>query len=356
MTGARRWRAAASLLVLFLLPACVSTYEDVATLSSQPPLDLAVFVSGGAFLKPIARSVGVAADPATFAGEAGAEVLPFASVIEMLERATVFQRVVGDTDEQRRRALGSVGAPNQSAPWPGEHLRGLGYDLVLVVEGVVDGPIERHGTNGRWPVTFVTWILLGIGALIPDRTFESRATLRVSMRDVESGRVVQDVVLSSGPVDLALTERTDLWGLVQSILVPPFWVGDDPAGVVAVVRRTTERRLLSSLARELKSSGFRQRLRDAMPADITLQDDASEGALVVVDAVEALSLASLVGEAVTPADAERFATALLRSLQRVGDRYRYEARLPRGVGRVQVRVATLRGGVASVTFGSEGQR
>jgi hypothetical protein len=93
-----------------------------------------------------------------------------------------------------------------------------------------------------------------------------------------------------------------------------------------------------------------------MPADITLQDDASEGALVVVDAVEALSLASLVGEAVKPVDAERFATALLRSLQRVGDRYRYEARLPRGVGRAQVRVATLRGGVASVTFGLEGQR
>ncbi|MBM3961083.1 MAG: hypothetical protein FJ306_04170, partial [Planctomycetes bacterium] len=148
-----------------------------------------------------------------------------------------------------------------------------GHDYVLVVERLQDGPVEAQGTNGRWPVTFVTWILLGIGMFNPDQTFESRATLRVTLRDLAAGRTLHDPLLFAGPIDLSLVERTDVWGVLESIVVPPFLVGDDEENVRAAVRATTERRLLSSLVRELKSGAMRQRLRERAAAGIALAVD-----------------------------------------------------------------------------------
>jgi hypothetical protein len=194
-------------------------------------------------------------------------------------------------------------------------------------------------------------VLLGVGAFIPDRTFESRATLRVTVRDLQTGFVLHDPLLTAGPIDLALTERTDLLGLLSSIVVPPFLVGDEPAAVTTAVRSTTERRLLLSLARDLKSESVRQRLRVLAPAGIQLERR-GERAFVVVDSPEGLSLARLRCAGLADDAAERFARELLASRRGNGGRFRYEASLPAVADGelVQVAVATVVGGVASATF------
>jgi len=190
--------------------------------------------------------------------------------------------------------------------------------------------------------------------LIPDRTFESRAALRVTLRDLQTGRVLDDPLLTAGPIDLALTERGDVWGILTSILVPPFWVGDDDESVRAAVRETTRRRLLLSLAQSLKSESVRQRLRERSPASLSLADGPA-GRKLMVDSFEGLSGARLrADDAVDAAGSERFEQALLASvaIDETTRRYHYEAVLPPGLEgrRVQVLVGTLRGGVASATF------
>jgi hypothetical protein len=139
--------------------------------------------------------------------------------------------------------------------------------------------------------------------------------------------------------------------------VPPFWVGDDSEAVRESVRTTTQRRLLLSLARELKSEVLRQRLRENLPAELTLVEQ-DGGRRVVVRSAEALSVARLRAEGVAPEAAEAFAAALLGSVQVVDGGFRYEAALPAPVaGRLtQVLVGTLRGGVASATFGPGGAK
>ena len=220
----------------------------------------------------------------------------------------------------------------------------------MLVEELQDGPIESQGTNGRWPVTFATWILLGVGAFIPDRTFESRSALRVSFRELQTGEEVDSILLVPGPIDLSLTERSDLLGFLASIVVPPFWVGDDEQVVSRSVRDTSERRLLVSLARELKSDVRRRRLREREVATITLQDRSGRPT-VVVEAAEALSVAKLIGRGLTDEAGEEFVRQLLSSRLLQGDRSRYEATVPPTLrGRFQLRVGTLRGGVSSSTF------
>jgi hypothetical protein len=345
-------------LLSWVLTACVSPAEELRGLAAQDPLDCAVLVTGGAFLvSPVADGTfSVSAALATTTSPVTArEVLPIESVVEALERGRVFQRIALDPDRGNRERTGAMLRNNakdaQLAAFL-EQARTDGFDYVLVAEELQDGPIDVLGTNGRWPVTFATWILLGVGALIPDRTFESRATLRVTLRELQMGNVLHDSLLAAGPIDLALTERTDFWGLLSSILVPPFWVGDDRATVGESVRATTQRRLLLQLARDLKSEAVRQRLRIRQPAAITLVADPA-GYLVTVDSMEALTVAMLRGERPVPQDVvTAFVGELLASVQVEGGRRRHVAKLPatlRG-NRLQVSVGTLRGGVASATF------
>ena len=187
--------------------------------------------------------------------------------------------------------------------------------------------------------------------LIPDRTFESLATLRVTLRDLQNGRTLHERYLDAVPIDLSLVERSDFLGILLSILVPPFWVGDDPEAVRLAVRDTTRRRLLMSLAREFKSASLRQRLRELVPADLVLEER-TEGAVVTVRARESLAIARLRGEGIDDANADVFARTLLGSLRVEGTQYVYTAPLPGSASgrQVQVLVGTVRGGVASATF------
>lgn len=346
-----------------LLAGCMSTTDELRGLAERPPLDRAVLVSGGAFFAADGVELGTfrqPVDPEDPTAAPADEAIPFASIVDVLERGAVFQRFVADPDPIRRRRLRSQLDNRADDPAINEFLRQAredGFDLLLLVEELQDGPIESQGTNGRWPVTFATWILLGVGAFIPDRTFESTAALRVSFRELQTGREVDSLLLVPGPIDLALTERTDVLGLVLSIIVPPFWVGDDDETVLDSIRDTTQRRLLVSLVRELKSEVRRRRLGEREAATFSFERG-PDGPTIVVESRETISVARLVAERLADeAQAQDFARRLLASRELQGGRFRYRAALPAGLrGRFQVRVGTLRGGIASSTFRAEALR
>ncbi|MBM4059778.1 MAG: hypothetical protein FJ265_01595 [Planctomycetes bacterium] len=354
--------------LLLALAACQTPAGELGSLADAPPLDCAVLVTGGAFLQPGATGPGTFGAPAEAAPvedpePAPAEPIPMADVLGVLGEARVFRRVEADAgaDGERRRAVLAALTAAGASPALTSYLqeaRDRGFDLLLVVEGLQDGPIESQGVNGRWPVTLVAWILLGLGVMIPDHSFESRATLRVTLRDLQTGRVLYERLLVGGPIDLSLSERGDWWGLVTSILVPPFWVGDDPDSVRAAVRAVVERRLLVSLAGDLKSESARQGLRRGSVASLSLAAGPA-GPELVVEAAESLSVVRL-RAAAGPDDAiaAAFASSLLGSMQRDGERFRYRAALPAAVlGQdLQVLVGTIRGGVASGTFAPGGRR
>lgn len=355
------------LLGFVLLPSCAGT-DNLQGIAATAPFDRAVLVSGGAFFASNLGAEGtfLVRDPETAEGapDPSVEAIPFDRIIDVLRRGRVFQRVEGDPDTARRRRMPFRAMTRRLSPEFLQEARRDGYDLLLVVQELRDGPIESKGTNNRWPVTFATWILLGVGALIPDHTFESRATLKVVVYELQTGYSLGVLEVESGPVDLALTERTDFLGLLSSIIVPPFWVGNDRDALAASVRATTERRLLLSLASKLKSDVFVRSLGGNAAADLSLTRS-PEGLRVVVLAKEALSVVRLEGEGVSEQDAERFAAELIRSqvpqenpLDRESKLFRYEAAVPDAatVGLFQVRVGTLGGRVESATFSEESAR
>jgi hypothetical protein len=343
-----RGRLLASMLLL--TAACQSTASELGGLRLVAPLDYSVLVTGGAVLTAAAGGAGTFAPLAAAVDPAAAAVEPIAlaDVLAALEQGRVFRRAALDPDAARRARVRQRGDA-VSMQDVLHHAREQGFDFLLVVEELQDGPIEWQGINSRWPVTFVTWILLGVGALIPDHTFESRAALRVSVRDLQAGQVLYDQLLTGGPIDLALTERTDVLGLLTSVLVPPFWVRSDADDVRGSVQDVTRRRLLVQLARDLKSAAVRQRLRERSAAAFALDG----GDTLVVESAESLSSVRLrVDPPLPPEQARAFAADLLSSLQGEGGRFRYRAPLPPGArgGLVQVLVATIRGAVASATL------
>lgn len=355
------WRACAAAAACLLGGACQSPAGELSGLAEGPPLDYAVLVTGGAYLVAEPGRPGTfvgaepAADGAVGPAAAPAEPIPMAAVLDVLQQGRVFHRVHPDEDPAHRRRVQQALQARPGDPAMQAFLqdaRDRGFDLLLVVEELHDGATETQGINGRWPVTFFTWILLGIGIVIPDHTFESRATLRVTVRDLQTGAVLHDPLLVGGPIELSLTERSDWWGLLSSVLVPPFWVGNDDESLGASVRGVVQRRLLLSLARDLKSESVRQRLRERSAARLALVDDGGRPE-VVVDVAESLSVARLRGAADLPAaDVGAFERQLLASMRRDGDRFRYRAPLPAAArgGIVQVLVGTIRGDVASATF------
>lgn len=349
-----RRRLAAGLALALSFAACQSPTAELSGLAERPPLDLAVLVTGGAYLER-------AAGTGTFGADAGDEVAAGAMATEpvavdellaVLRQGRVFQRVELDADGHRARAREQLRAGRTDPELLGflQTARDQGYDLLLVVEGLQDSPIDAQGINGRWPVTLATWLLLGVGVFIPDHTFESGVTLRVSLRDLQTGATLADSIATAGPVDLSLVERSDTVGLLTSILVPPFWVGDDPVRVAEAVRDVSRRRLLLSLARELKSEPMRQRLRAAAVAFASLEEPRT----VVIDSRESLSAVRLrvPGAELDVAVVAEFEQRLLSSLRREGSRFRYAAELPAviGNGAVQVLASTLTGNVVSGSF------
>lgn len=351
MTRLRRpWWA-----IALLLAACQTTSGELGGLAELPPVDCAVLVTGGAYLAAESEA-GTFASTSARADASPFEVIAIDAVVDVLRQGEVFQRVELDTDPKRRRTVRDSLRAGDADPAVLKFLQQSridGFDFVLVVEELQDGPIDVQGTNGRWPLTFATWILLGVGALIPDHTFESRATLRVTLRELTTGRTIHDPLLTGGPIELALVERSDLLGLLESAIVPPFWVGNDPQRVADAVREVTQRRLLSALARDLKSESVRQKLRERAAARVLLVSGDDGQSRITVDSNESLSVARLRGDPALPAGvSEAFERALLASRVQDGERFRYEAKVPTQAigGRLQVLVGTIRGGVATATF------
>lgn len=336
------------------LSSCQTQASELRGLAERAPLDYSVLVTGGAWLQSAATGVAGTFGEAVEGGPA-VEPLAIGDIVSALREASVFRRIDVDLDA-RRAAVRDQFASRRSEPQLLEFLqeaRDGGFDLLLVVEGLQDDAIEAQGVNGRWPITFLTWFLLGIGAFIPDHTFESGVTLRVTLRDLQTGAVLAESISSAGPIDLSLVERSSAAGILSSIVVPPFWVPDDEQRVAEEVRMFTQRRLLLALARELKSEPMRLRLRRGAIAAISRLRDG----VVLVESMEALREARLrSADGAVARGGDEFARTLLGSLRREGDRYVYEAPLPTGIGGVQVLVATIAGNVASATFGDEGGR
>jgi hypothetical protein len=354
---------------------CASTAAtDVAGIADQEPLPYSVLLTGGAFVEDPAGG-GELAGPTTetFGGPAPGtagglhEPLALPQLVRALQSGRVFARTVLDTG---RDPVGRARLAAHRADLPLDdpevravlaEARAAGHDFIVVVRRLVDGPIEDYGINDRWPLTVSLWFLVGLGMFIPDHTFESRATLQAAVFEVQTGRLVHRAVGAAGPIELSLVSRGDAFGLAQSILVPPFWVASDAASLADEVRLVTAQRLVSALARQLKSAACRQDLLERSRASIRLAEPRGGGGRGVrVRSAERLGAAALRidGEALSDAEVERFTSRLLRSERPTPDGgFEYGADLPRpGTGRyVQVLVRTVAGEVASVTFDLEEQ-
>lgn len=349
--------------LLLFTAGCQSAGGELSLLPQQPPLDYAVMVTGGALLgaQPGVGQVNTFQVVTPTSAAEATEPLALDMLQQTLRENRVFQRTELEPDRSWRhdmlaRLRGGNVDPQVQAYL--ESLRDRGFDLLLVVEQLQDGPVESLGVNGRWPITLATWFLLGVGVLIPDHTFESRATLRITLRDLQTGRVLHDPLLGGGPIDLSMIERSDFVGLLMSILVPPFWVGDDQEGVRTAIRDVTAQRLLQRLARELKSDLVRQRLRERAVAAIDL--GVADGSLRLrIDATADLVSVRvrIDGEPLAAGPTAELQRSLLASRRRDGDRFHYEASMAApSAAAVQVLVATIGGDIASATFVPEVRR
>ena len=375
-------RALVVVLVVVVAAACSAPAgPDVGSLRRLPALRYSVWMTGGAFvpvsprgndpedssLGPYPRTFGVD-DGRTSAATAGfLEAIPIGDLAKVLDAAQVFVRLeVDDAGLKQRldRAQAERGTLSDTVALEEpvmEAARGAGHDAVLVVRRIDDGPIEDQGINNRWPVTLLTWLGLGLGMVIPDRTYESRASLQIALLDVWSGNELYAEALGAGPVDLALVDRAGLLGIIQSIIVPPFWVGSTRTTVERRVRDDSARRFAVGLARRLKRVVTDEQIRSRRP--IAIEVDAEDAGLAVrIRAREALSFIRVRrgSEPVTTASAASFEMAMLASQRPIEDRrseagFRCEARWqpekPLKSGEViQILAQSVAGRVGSTTF------
>ena len=330
---------------------------DLSGIAAEPALPYSVLVTGGAFAE-FEPDGEVAHLRRTYRPTAALdEAIPLGTVVQVLRQGRVFVRIAGDDSDPALRAkiAAQIGpAPVHEAELQAflERARRGGHDFLLVVERLEDGPVELRGVNGQWPITAAVWLMIGLGMVIPDHTYESKAQLHVALRDVQSGRTLYSDQFGSGLIDLSLIERTDFLGLVESIVVPPFLVGDDDEAVEAIIRDTASARLLVSMARDLKAPPFRSKLLQQLPARVVVVLD---GDAIDVEVLDADSLSSVrVQVDATPMRGPRletFGRALLDSAEERGGRWSYRARFPRPAtgSHVQVLVQTVTGRVASAT-------
>lgn len=358
----RRLFAAIALWGLGLFSGCAATgIEEFSSLAAKPSLPCSVLVTGGSFVQappgePEPGGAGARARTFALAPE-GTEAFPLDDLMRSLDLGKVFVAMTRDHApvESRRRVAGiraDTASDDEALEATLLRARTAGHDFLLVVERIEDGPVEARGVNDRWPFTLGAW-LFALGAFIPDRTYESRARLQVSMRDVYSGRrVFAPILLEAGPVDLNMIERCTWWGFVQSIIVPPFWTSTDDASIVGAVRVESVGRLLIAAVRRLKSAEVRAQLGNSGPAAIEVERT-EDGHRVRIDSSEALRAVALRrdGAALAPEVEAAFAQACLRSVESAGERYRYTTSLPPlGPGRLlQVIVQTEAAGLSSTT-------
>ena len=345
-----------------LVAGCTSTAPpDLASIADQEPLPYSVLVTGGGFVQgPAGQSAADANTLArTFAGGPGAEPVPLDEVVAALRAGRVFTRAAADleVDAASRAQLAEL---RGALPLDEAVVRALlgrardaGHDYLVLVQRVLDGPVEEYGINDRWPLTVSLWLLVGLGVFIPDHTFESRATLQASVYEVQTGRAVHRTVGGAGPTELALVSRGNLWSLVQSIIIPPFWVADHDPSVLAEMRSTTRSRLVAAIARQLKSASCRRDLEESALVIVRVIAR-GEGMTVEMRSEQSIGSVALRVDAV-PVEGPGFASfqrELLASEARAADgRLRYAALLPRlPAGRyLQVLARTVGGQVASTT-------
>jgi hypothetical protein len=349
-----------SCLVVSGLTSCVSTTsEDLSSLAAKPALPFSVLITGGGFVD--ASAVEEVPSPLGRTYELPGprvEAFRLARFVATLADAKVFVAMALDngaavgrdtiaaTKAEVAPRVASLGATLDRA-------RRDGHDFLLVVEKIIDGPIEYRGVNDRWPFTIAAW-LFALGALIPDHTYESRAQLRITMRDAYSGRrVVEPILVESGPVDLNMFERCGFLGFAQSLIIPPFLTSTDPETITESVRAASIQRMLVSAVRRLKSAEVLAALDGSGPASIKILRE-GRGWKVSVLAKERISAVEirLDGEPLDAARTEDFETRLLRSQEVAGDTgtYRYTAPWTiRGGRRLQILIQTDAARLSSVT-------
>lgn len=343
-----------------LLASCSAAgLPDFSDIAGEPPLTYSVLVTGGAFVTPGPDPEYDAPMRRTYRPNGlSDEAFALSLVLQGLEAARVFVRAESDPTDARGRAR--VAASGRQGPDAEPALqrrlheaRERGHDFLLVLGGVDDGRVEYKGINGQWPFTLTAWLLVGLGMLIPDHTYESHAVLQAVLRDVETGAPVMQFRVSGGRLDLPLVQRSDLFGIATSIIVPPFWVGDDDENVEECAREAVTGQLVGAMVRQIKSAEIRQDLRALLPATPDVEVVES-GWLVRVDAQESLSFVRLRldGVALRGPVFDAFERDLLASARSEPGRVLYEAlySTPPAGDRLQVLLQTVTGRVASATI------
>lgn len=344
---------------LLLLASCGSSPRaGMGELAASDPLQLAVLVSGGSFFSPDSA----AADPenelsTTFRGpesEALGEAIPLPVLVDALDRGRAFVRVAADrrSAEQRARVAREGPTPEFLA-----ECRAQGYDSLLVIRELQDRPIRTRGVNDRWPASSALWLLIGLGMFIPDHSYESEAVLRVELCDLGTGLPVPGTSarLASAMIDLSLIERGSLWGLIQSILIPPPLVGSDPEAVREQVLNEVQQDLEVALVTHLKGAAVRESLRAAAPLEIQVDRGRGTVALRSGEGLRSLRL-RVDGQILQGIDAERFDRSVRASATPDpvgGGTLRYSAQLPGavdGADEVQLLIQTLTGSTVSRSY------
>lgn len=340
--------------------------SDLADLARETPLPYSVLVTGGAFVETPQPNGEQTGEQWTFhrvlsegaSDDRPAEAFALDDVARTLREGRVFVRVeLDDSPPEFRRTLA-----NQTQPFGTEQpellhfladARDEGHDLLLVIEKVQDGPIQYRGVNGQWPITALTWLLVGLGVLIPDHSYESQASLHVALRDVVTGDTLDERILTGGPANLSLVQRTGFVGLLESIIVPPFWVGDTQADVQESIRGIASARLVVSLAHQLKSIDAQARLASQLPAKLTVTRENGVVRLTVTSRAALSEIALRVdGTPLPPEEIAAVRTALLQSGEVADDTWHYAVDLPpRARGeRLQILVQTVAGRATSMTI------
>ncbi len=364
---ASRHRLAALLtLELALLggAACTSPRSDLSSLAERPAVPASVLLTGGAFLDPPSVQGMEPGDPlARTFGELSseAEAMSLEEVASAMVEARVFVRLEVDSSDASGSHRRSLAGRRGNLPLQESEIAELlvraregGHDYVLILHRLQDGPVEEFGINDRWPLTLTTWLLVGLGFLVPDHTFGSGATLRCALFEVYTGREVHRSVGSPGTVDLSLLDRTDGWGLLSSILIPPFWVGNDEVRVAEEVRVAARRRLVTALARDLKSEGCRQDLGERSPASFAIRPLEAGRVAIEIRARSGIRLVAVRadGRPIEDATQRLFESQLLASERMEAGSFVYEGELPREVGGrlLQFLAQSVSGDAASATF------
>ena len=320
------------------LGSCAASPAEVNRLAKLPPLPFRMAVLGGGFLSLAERDTPALPGDGQILSRlwepGNAEPIAFDTIVDTLQRgraaSSLLLPVAGVGALREDLARGDAGAFDRAREWA----EAQGADLILVLEGVRDGPVRFLGVTGEWPITTVAWLMVGLGVFIPDHRYEAKVRLFASLRDAHSGRqLLPKLRVSPTPVTLALARRTDFFGLLTSIIVPPSLVGSDEESVVAALRSDCDELIPIALLARLKDAETLDTLRAAMPIDLRLAAESRTALRVQVTSHHELQELAIEehgaqrGQALAGQRVAAFRAALLASLRREGERFVYEAKL-----------------------------